>query len=32
MKTSVFWDIIPYSAVKADVSKEHVASIYRIEE
>jgi hypothetical protein len=32
MKSSVFWDIRPYSLLKADVSEEHVASIFRVKE
>jgi hypothetical protein len=33
MRSSVFWDITPCSPLKAtDVSEEHVASIFRVED
>jgi hypothetical protein len=32
MTKSIFWDIRPYGLLKlTDVSKEHVASIFRVE-
>jgi hypothetical protein len=33
MKSSIFWDITPYTPFKlTDVSEEHVVSIFRVEE
>jgi hypothetical protein len=33
MKSTIFWDIMPCSPLKStDVSEEHIASIFRVEE
>jgi hypothetical protein len=32
MKNSVFWNIQSYSLVKADISEEHIISMYRVKD
>jgi hypothetical protein len=33
MKSTIFWDVTPYSPLKSsDVSEEHIAFIFRVEE
>jgi hypothetical protein len=32
MKSTVFWDVTPCSPETSDVSEEHIASIFRVEE
>jgi hypothetical protein len=32
MKSSIFWDVMPCSPLKVNVSEEHIASIFVVEE
>jgi hypothetical protein len=32
MKNTIFWDTMPCSTLSTDVSEEHIASIFRVEE